>query len=69
MYEHRIQTLEEAHRILNKQIDGLEKTGAYSDDHMHHLKKQRLQYKDEIAKLKRLQWEHDRETIHWDDDR
>ena len=69
MYERRIHTLEEAHRIINKQIDGLEKTGTFSDDHMHNLKKQRLQFKDEIAKLKKLQWEHDHETIDWHDDR
>ena len=69
MFENRIKHLEEAHRIINKQIDGLEKTGAFSDDHMQNLKKQRLQYRDEIAKLKKLQWEHDHETVHWDDDR
>jgi uncharacterized protein YdcH (DUF465 family) len=69
MYEGRIKHLEESHRVLNKQIDGLEKTGAFSDDHMQHLKKQRLQYRDEIAKLKKLQWEHDHETLDWDDDR
>ena len=69
MYESRIKHLEESHRVLNKQIDGLEKTGAFSDDQMQHLKKQRLQYRDEIAKLKKLQWEHDHETLDWDDDR
>jgi uncharacterized protein YdcH (DUF465 family) len=69
MYENRIKHLEEAHRILDKQIDGLEKTGAFSDDHLHNLKKQRLQYRDEIAILKRKQWEHDHETIDYDDER
>ena len=69
MYESRIKHLEEAHRILNKQIDGLEKTGSFSDDRMNYLKKQRLQFKDEITKLKKLQWEHDHETLNWDDDR
>jgi hypothetical protein len=69
MYESRIKHLEEAHRIINKQIDGLEKTGNFSDDYLSSLKKQRLTYKDEIAKLKRLQWEHDHETVGWDDDR
>jgi uncharacterized protein YdcH (DUF465 family) len=49
MYESRIKHLEEAHRIINKQIDGLEKTKTFSDDHLNHLKKQRLQYRDEIA--------------------
>lgn len=68
MYESRIAHLEEAHRIINKQIDGLEKTGTFSDDRMQFLKKQRLQYRDEIARLKKLQWEHDHETVHYDDD-
>ena len=69
MYETRIKHLEEAHRILDKQVDGLEKTGAYSDDRLSHLKKQRLQYRDKIAKLKRLQWEHDREHLDYNDER
>jgi uncharacterized protein YdcH (DUF465 family) len=69
MYENRIIHLEEAHRSLDKQIDGLEKTGTYSDDHLNNLKKQRLHYRDEIAKLKRLQWEHDHETLDFEDDR
>lgn len=66
MFENRIKHLEEAHRIINKQIDGLEKTGTFSDDHMQHLKKQRLQYRDEIARLNRLQWEHDHEYVDGD---
>ena len=69
MYESRIKHLEEEHCIINKQIDGLEKTGTFSDDHLNHLKKQRLQYRDELAKLKRLQWEYDHETLDWNDDR
>ena len=66
MYENRIKHLEEAHRIINKQIDGLEKTGAFSDDRMQHLKKQRLQYRDEIARPNKLQWEHDHEYVERD---
>ena len=66
MYESRIKHLEEAHRIINKQIDGLEKTKTFSDDHLNHLKKQRLQYRDEIARLKKLHWENDHEYIDQD---
>jgi uncharacterized protein YdcH (DUF465 family) len=69
MYESRIKHLEEMHRVLDKQIDGLEKTGNFSDDHLTNLKKQRLTFKDELAKLRKLQWEHDRETLDWNDDR
>jgi len=67
MYENRIKHLEESHRILDKQIDGLEKTGTFDDLTMQNLKKQRLQFRDELARLRKLQWEHDHETIHDDD--
>ena len=55
MYEQRIKHLEEAHRVLDKQIDLLIRDGKYEDTSMHDLKKQRLHLRDEIAKLKRKQ--------------
>jgi uncharacterized protein YdcH (DUF465 family) len=67
MYENRINHLEESHKQLDKQIDGLEKTGTFDDLKMQNLKKQRLQFRDELARLRKLQWEHDHETIHDDD--
>ena len=57
MYENRIKHLEEAHRVLNKQIDTLEKNGVFDDVQMEVLKKQRLTLKDEIAILKHKQQE------------
>ncbi len=69
MYENRISHLEEAHRALDKQIDTLEKTGIFEDLKLENLKKQKLHLKDEIAILKRKQWEHDHETVDFDDDR
>ena len=69
MYENRIKHLEESHAMLNKQIDTLEKTGNFDDMQLQNLKKQRLQFKDEISKLKRLQWEYDHETVDYDDQR
>ena len=69
MYESRIKHLEESHQVLNKQIDGVEKNGNFDDLHLQEMKKRRLQLKDEIAILKRKQWEHDREYIDHDDDR
>ena len=68
MYEHRIKHLEEAHRSLDKQVETLERTGVFGDERLSNLKKERLRIKDEIAILKRKQWEHDHETIHYDDD-
>jgi uncharacterized protein YdcH (DUF465 family) len=69
MYENRIKTLTETHRLLDNQIDQMEKSGNFTDEKLSELKKQRLLYKDEIARLIRLQWEHDHETIQYDDDR
>ena len=57
MYENRIKHLEEAHRVLNKQIDTLEKTGVFDDVQIEVLKKQRLTLRDEIAILKHKQQE------------
>lgn len=69
MYENRIKHLEESHRILDHKIDMMEQNGNFDDIEISKLKKQRLQYRDELAKLRRLQYEYDHETIHWDDDR
>jgi uncharacterized protein YdcH (DUF465 family) len=52
MYQHKIKHLEEAHRVLDKQIDSMEKTGIYDDLKIEELKKQRLHLKDEIVILK-----------------
>jgi uncharacterized protein YdcH (DUF465 family) len=58
MYELRIKHLEEAHRVLDKQIDTLEKTGVFEDLTMEEMKKQRLHLKDNIAILKHKQQLH-----------
>ena len=70
MYKARIEHLTEAHRVLNKQIDDMERnhphveTAALAD-----MKKRKLLLKDELARLNKLQWEHEHETVHGDDDR
>jgi uncharacterized protein YdcH (DUF465 family) len=69
MYENRIKHLEESHRVLDQKIDTLEKNGLFEDTKMQELKKQRLLFKDELAILRRKQWEHDHETVDFDDDR
>ena len=55
MYENRIKHLEEAHGVLNKRIDTLEKNGLFEDLKLEELKKQRLRLKDEIAILQAKQ--------------
>ena len=52
MYQNKIKHLEEAHRVLDKQIDSMENTGIYDDLKIEELKKQRLHLKDEIVILK-----------------
>ena len=67
MYENRIKHLEESHRVLDKQINQLLATGVFEDTKIQEMKKQKLQLKDEIRRLNRLQWDHDHETVHFDE--
>jgi uncharacterized protein YdcH (DUF465 family) len=67
-YHKRIDSLNEAHRLLDKQIIELEKVNGDSQK-ISELKKQKLQYKDEITRLTKLQWEEDHERVHFEDDR
>ena len=55
MYENRIKHLEEAHHMLDKKIDQMERTGVFGDENIHDLKKKRLFIKDEIAMLQAKQ--------------
>lgn len=53
-YKNRIAHLEEQHHHLDKQIDQMIRDGKYEDNNLHEMKKQKLQFKDEIAKLQEL---------------
>lgn len=59
MYEGRIKHLEQMHAVLDKQIDGMEKTGVFDDTQLHELKKQRLQIRDQLAELQAKQHTHE----------
>ena len=50
--QNRVRHLEEEHARLDKQIDGMEKTGVFEDVTLEVLKKQRLHIRDELVKLK-----------------
>lgn len=63
MYENRIKHLEEAHGVLNKRIDTLEKNGLFEDLKLEELKKQRLHLKDNIAILKHKQKLHEEKNV------
>lgn len=68
MYENRIKHLEHTHEMLDKKIDAMERTGVFEDTNLHELKKQRLQVRDQLADLRRRQYEHDHEIIHDEDE-
>ena len=62
MYETKIKHLEEMHKVLNKQIDDMERNHPHvATDNLASLKKQRLALKDEINKLTKLEQAHTNE--------
>jgi hypothetical protein len=68
MYKSKIKQLEESHRILNKQIDDMERNHPHVEEaKLAEMKKKKLLIKDEIARLNKLQWDHDHETVHDDE--
>ena len=68
MYNNKIKHLEEMHKVMNKQIDDMERNHPHvATDNLTSLKKQKLQLKDEINRLTKLQWDHDHETVNLDE--
>ena len=68
MYKEKIRHLEEMHRVLNKQIDDMERNHPHVEkDKLMEMKKRKLSIRDEISRLNRLQWDYDHNTLHGDD--
>ena len=68
-YKGRIKHLEEMHRLLDKQINEMQINHPGVDvEHLAELKKKKLQTKDEISRLNRLQWEEDTQRVGYGDD-
>jgi len=68
-YKGRIQHLEEMHKLLDKQINEMQTNHPGVDvEHLAELKKKKLQLKDEITRLNRLQWDEDNERIGYGDE-
>lgn len=68
MYKAKIKQLEESHRVLNKQIDDMERNHPHVEEtRLAEMKKKKLIIKDEIRRLNKLQWDHDHETVHGDE--
>jgi len=69
MYEQRLAFLEETHRNLDNHITKLLESGNFDDAKVSELKKKKLQLKDEISRLRRLDWEDKHERVDFDDER
>jgi hypothetical protein len=70
MYENRIKHLKESHRVLDNRIAEHEKLHPGTESQtVQEWKKQQLAFENEIRRLERLQWEHDHDTVDFDDDR
>jgi hypothetical protein len=68
MYENRIKHLKEMHRVLDEKITNHERQHPGTEHaQVVEWKKQKLQFKDEIRRLEKLQWEHDHESVDFND--
>lgn len=65
-YRNKIKSFKETHRVLDDQIHHLELINA-DPLRISDLKKRKLMFKDEIARLEKLQWEEEHERINYDD--
>jgi len=69
-YKSRIAHLEESHKVLDKQITDMQRNHPHvEEDKVAELKKKKLALKDEISKLRKLQFEEDTQRVNFDDDR
>lgn len=67
-YRSKILHLEEMHRVLNKQIDDMEKDHPHVETNkLTEMKKRKLQIRDEISRLNKLQWEEEHERLDYGD--
>lgn len=68
-YKSRINHLEEMHKLLDKQITEMQTNHPGVDvEHLAELKKKKLQLKDEISRLTKLQWEEETQRTGYGDD-
>jgi hypothetical protein len=67
-YKRQINSVTELYRQLNEQITSVEKVNANSQQ-LAEMKQKLESYRVELSRLNRLQWEHDHDTVNFDDDR
>jgi hypothetical protein len=68
-YRNRIKTLEESVRLLDNQIFQLQKEGSADTSKVKTLIETKDKYMSELRLMIRAQWDHDHETVNFDDDR
>jgi hypothetical protein len=67
-YKSKIKHLEEMHKLLDKQINEMQTNHPGVDvEHLTELKKKKLQLKDEISRLNKLEWEENTQRVGYDD--
>ncbi len=59
----RIRHLEEMHRVLDLKITEMQQHPHVDEQKVAEYKKQKLQYKDEISRLSRQEWEEQHEQL------
>ena len=68
-YKSRINHLEEMHKLLDRQINEMQTNHPGVDvEHLAELKKKKLQLKDEIGRITKLQWEEETQRLGYGDD-
>ena len=67
-YSSRISHLKRMHEEIDRKIDLMERNHPHvSEVEVHDMKKQRLLYRDELSKLRRLQYEESQRVGYGDD--
>ena len=68
-YKSRINHLEEMHKLLDKQINEMQTNHPGVDvEHLAEMKKKKLQLKDEIGRLTKMQWDEETQRTGYGDD-
>ena len=68
-YRNRIKTLESSLWLLDRQITEMTERPSSDETKITELQNQKLIYRDEISRLKKLQWQSEREELDYGDDR
>lgn len=68
-YTNRIKTLEESYSIVERQIEQLNKSDNPDTSKILSLTETKNKYLTELKTMRKAQWDHDHETIDYEDDR